>query len=345
MNSLFVPGRICLFGEHSDWAGGYRRTHPTHSPGRALIACTNQGVYAHVRPHPNQLIVHSTLNNGQRVERCVLPMEQGVLEHAAQSGDFYSYAAGVAAEVLTRYAVKGLEIDNYRTDLPVKKGLSSSAAICVLVARAFSQVYSLNLNTEDEADLAYHGERQTGSECGRMDQGCAYGQPIVMDFDGDSVHVERFTVGQPLHLLLVDLHASKDTRVILRALNECYPTAQTDAHERVQHTLGPVNLDLCSRALSALKRGDAREVGALMTEAQRQFDTHLGPICPEELTAPVLHQTLQSPALQPFVWGGKGVGAQGDGSAQFIARDATALEAAKDVIENQLGLSCVSVVL
>jgi len=22
---LFVPGRICLFGEHSNWAGGYRR--------------------------------------------------------------------------------------------------------------------------------------------------------------------------------------------------------------------------------------------------------------------------------------------------------------------------------
>ena len=22
---LFVPGRICLVGEHSDWAGGYRR--------------------------------------------------------------------------------------------------------------------------------------------------------------------------------------------------------------------------------------------------------------------------------------------------------------------------------
>ena len=24
---LFVPGRICLFGEHSDWAGGHRRTN------------------------------------------------------------------------------------------------------------------------------------------------------------------------------------------------------------------------------------------------------------------------------------------------------------------------------
>jgi len=25
---LFVPGRICLFGEHSDWAGGYCRINP-----------------------------------------------------------------------------------------------------------------------------------------------------------------------------------------------------------------------------------------------------------------------------------------------------------------------------
>ncbi|WP_365670668.1 galactokinase family protein [Okeania sp. SIO3I5] len=25
---LFVPGRLCLFGEHSDWAGGYRLMNP-----------------------------------------------------------------------------------------------------------------------------------------------------------------------------------------------------------------------------------------------------------------------------------------------------------------------------
>ena len=23
-NEIFVPGRLCLFGEHSDWAGKYR---------------------------------------------------------------------------------------------------------------------------------------------------------------------------------------------------------------------------------------------------------------------------------------------------------------------------------
>ena len=31
---LFVPGRICLFGEHTDWAGGYRRINAAVVLGR-----------------------------------------------------------------------------------------------------------------------------------------------------------------------------------------------------------------------------------------------------------------------------------------------------------------------
>jgi len=40
---LFVPGRLCLFGEHSDWAAGYRPLNPTLEKGYTLIASTNQG--------------------------------------------------------------------------------------------------------------------------------------------------------------------------------------------------------------------------------------------------------------------------------------------------------------
>jgi len=29
---FFVPGRVCLFGEHSDWAGGHRRTNSALAP-------------------------------------------------------------------------------------------------------------------------------------------------------------------------------------------------------------------------------------------------------------------------------------------------------------------------
>ena len=50
------------------------------------------------------------------------------------------------------------------------------------------------------------------------------------------------------------------------------------------------------------------------------FDANLQPACPAQLTSPVLHATLAHASLQPLVWGGKGVGSQGDGSAQFLCK-------------------------
>lgn len=47
-----------------------------------------------------------------------------------------------------------------------------------------------------------------------------------------------------------------------------------------------------------------------MREAQREFDERAGPMCPSQLTAPVLHKVLAHPDLQPHIWGGKGVGSQ-----------------------------------
>ena len=52
----------------------------------------------------------------------------------------------------------------HRTTLPLKKGLSSSAALCVLVARAFNRAYGLGLTTRGEMQYAYEGERMTPSQ-------------------------------------------------------------------------------------------------------------------------------------------------------------------------------------
>ncbi len=38
---IFVPGRICLVGEHSDWAGGYRRINVQIEKGYTLISGTD----------------------------------------------------------------------------------------------------------------------------------------------------------------------------------------------------------------------------------------------------------------------------------------------------------------
>jgi galactokinase len=52
---------------------------------------------------------------------------------AARGSKFWRYVACVAYLVFLEHEVGGLSIDNYKTTLPVKKGLSSSAAVCVLV--------------------------------------------------------------------------------------------------------------------------------------------------------------------------------------------------------------------
>ncbi len=172
---IFVPGRICLFGEHSDWAGGYRRINADIEKGYTLICGTNQGIHAEVEPHPTALVLTSTTPDGTIVGPTEIPLEPRALLEEAQRGGFFSYAAGVAYQVLTHYRVRGLVIHNTRTDLPIKKGLSSSAAICVLTARAFNRVYDLRLTIRGEMELAYQGEITTPSRCGRMDQGCAFG--------------------------------------------------------------------------------------------------------------------------------------------------------------------------
>ena len=343
---LFVPGRICLFGEHSDWAGGYRRINAEIEKGYTLICGTDQGIYAEVEPHPTSLVLRSTTPDGQKHGPDEVPMQPTALLEEAQRGGFWSYIAGVAYQVMTNYHVRGLVIDNYKTDLPVKKGLSSSAAICVLAARAFNRIYDLKLTIRGEMELAYQGEITTPSRCGRMDQGCAFGnRPVLMSFDGDRLDTTELKVDQDLHFVIVDLQAKKDTMEILNRLNHCYPFAENKLECGVQELLGPINKRIVGQAVEALHVSDASRLGALMSEAQDFFDRYAIPACPEELTAPVLHRVLNYPPLKPHIWGGKGVGSQGDGTAQFIARSEADQQAVIEIIERDLDAQCLNLTL
>jgi len=343
---LFVPGRICLFGEHSDWAGGYRRINAEIEKGYTLICGTDQGIYAEVEPHPTSLVLRSTTPDGQKHGPDEIPMQPIALLEEAQRGGFWSYIAGVAYQVMTNYHVRGLVIDNYKTDLPVKKGLSSSAAICVLTARAFNRIYDLKLTIRGEMELAYQGEITTPSRCGRMDQGCAFGnRPVLMSFDGDRLDTTELKVDQDLHFVIVDLQAKKDTMEILNRLNRCYPFAENKVERGVQELLGPINKRIVGQAVKALQSSDASRLGALMSEAQDFFDRYAMPACPEELTAPVLHRVLNYPPLKPHIWGGKGVGSQGDGTAQFIARSEADQQAVIEIIERDLVAQCLNLTL
>ncbi|GAA6619976.1 hypothetical protein [Scytonema sp. NUACC26] len=72
---IFVSGRLCLFGEHSDWAGKYRRINLQIEKGYTLIVGTNQGIYADVKPNSTELIIRSSLNDGTLLARKLLKQQ------------------------------------------------------------------------------------------------------------------------------------------------------------------------------------------------------------------------------------------------------------------------------
>ena len=335
MLKLFVPGRLCLFGEHTDWAGHYRTMNADIMPGASIVTGIEQGIYAEVEKS-TIFEMHSDapeLSDVWRDFSC--RMSEQELKRVAKSGSFFSYCAGVASYMLEWYKVGGVRIRIADMTLPMKSGLSSSAAICVLVARAFNVLYNLNLNTLGEMNIAYVGELRTSSRCGRLDQACAFGvKPNLMTFDGDEIEVKSLNVKKTLYWVFADLCAAKDTIKILSDLNKAYPFASTEEEKNLHKALGEWNHDVVNKAIKYMANGDVEALGKLMTDAEAMFDKYIAPMS-SALWAPKLHQVLQDPNIQPWVWGGKGVGSHGDGSVQFLARSVEDQQRLVDYLNGQ----------
>lgn len=316
-----------MFGEHSDWAGKYRTMNADIVPGAAIVTGTEQGITAFIEKSNKFEMTSIAPQIADIWEDFSSPMNAKTLKEIAHSGSFFSYCAGVASYMLEWYNVGGVKITLTSMTLPMKSGLSSSAAICVLVTRAFKLLYGLNLSTLGEMNIAYWGELRTASRCGRLDQACAFGvRPVLMNFDGEEITVDRLSVKKTLHWVFADLCAEKNTIQILKDLNKGFPFADNEKERQIQEALGKDNQEIISKAIEYIKDGKLQELGELMTYAQIIFDEKVAPMCPSQLTSPILHRTLQDENIKELTYGGKGVGSQGDGSIQFLAKDAECQE-------------------
>ena len=334
--NLFVPGRLCLFGEHSDWAGMYRTVNANLAKGAAIVSGTEQGIYATAEKSDRFIMCGAGEISEDEHWECA--MDTALLLQTAQQGGYFSYVAGVASYINDNYSVGGVKITVIKRDLPIKSGLSSSAAICVLVARAFNQLYHLKMNVKGEMQAAFRGEQRTPSRCGRLDQACAYGvKPVLMEFDGVEIESKELRAGGTFHWVIANLMASKDTIRILADLNKAFPFTDNEKEKRVQEALGNDNRKIVYEAIQKLEAGDAEGLGNLMTKAQTLFDEKVMPAC-DELRAPVLHSVLHDPEIRKFTYGAKGVGSQGDGSVQFLAKSAEDAKQLQDYLQNQRGM-------
>lgn len=329
---VFVPGRLCILGEHSDWAAGYRAVNNKIEKGYAIVAGLNLGIY--LRGYKSESFYYEYDD-----EKLCLSCDELLTRN---DKDFFEYVVASAKVMQLKYKVSGVRIICDKMTLPMKKGLASSAAICVAVIRVYNLMFGLNLSVETEMKLAYEAEISTGSKCGKLDQVCAYGQGLKkIVFDSDKIEISPLHTNINLQFILVNLQGEKNTKKILSDLNcEFIKEMETDEGSLIM-SLGEFNSSCVNEAAQKLVDDDLLGFGNSMNKFQENFDLKVA-CYSDELKAPKLHKLIDYCRKVKSVIACKGIGSQGDGMAQILLRDGAETEEIIQGIWDILKMECYS---
>lgn len=330
--TLFVPGRISIIGEISDFVCDYKKYNDDIICGSAIASSIDEGIYAVAKKSDNFIFKYD-----KDIFKC--KMNNKELEKESISDSFYSYVCGVALYINQCYDVNGIDIEIKYNQLKIKKGLASSAAISVLVAKAFNLIYELDLEPYEIMKIAYEGEHIAKSMCGRLNQICAKGIHLSkINFEKECLDIESINVKEDLNFVIVDLNGMKNTKNILSKLHSCLPFPKTDKERALFKFLCRDNNYIVEKAKCYIEKGDKISLGQLLLETQELVDevtSFLG----EDFKLPRLHKLLYDENIQKNIYGAKSIGYGGDGAVELLAKDETSQKRLDEYITNKLGLT------
>jgi galactokinase len=336
-----APGRVNLIGEHTDYNDGF--VMPFALPHTATAAVS--------RREDGRLRLHSADVEGGIVE---LRLDELAPE---TDEDWTAYPAGVVWALREAgHPVTGADI-HLTSTVPSGAGLSSSAALEVVVALALNDLYDLGLQRWQLARLCQRAENvYVGAPTGIMDQTasacCEAGHALFLDTrDLSQKQIPLDLAAEGMRLLVVDTqvkHAHSDGEYGKRragcekgaallgvdALRDI-PYADLDAalerlgdEEEIRRLVRHVVTEdeRVERVVSLLEEGDTRAVGPVLTQGHASLRDDFRISCPElDL---VVDTALASGALGARMTGG-GFG----GSAIVLVEDTDVDTVTKAVVE------------
>lgn len=178
----------------------------------------------------------------------------------------------------------------------------------------------MNLSDNEIIKIAYEGEHLALSKCGRLDQSSIVNKNIShLTFLEESVVSRKITVKKDIYILLVDLKANKDTRKIMNCFNNALPFPKNEQDLLVHNVIGINNKRLVDISCESIENGNIEKLGYAFNEFQLLMD-QVSAIC-DELKAPILHKVLSDKYIKPLIYGGKGTGSGGDGTAMLLCKN------------------------
>ncbi|MET9058243.1 galactokinase [Streptomyces antibioticus] len=291
-----APGRVNLIGEHTDYNDGF--VMPFALPHTALAAVS--------RRTDGRLRLHSADVEGGVAELDVAALAPG------SDDDWTAYPAGVVWALREAgHPITGADV-HLASTVPTGAGLSSSAALEVVVALALNDLYGLGLARWQLARLCQRAENvYVGAPTGIMDQTasacCEAGHALFLDTrDLSQKQIPFDLAAEGLRLLVVDTqvkHAHSSGEYGKRragcekgaallgvdALRDI-PFADLDAalarlgdEEEVRRLVRHVVTEdaRVERVVSLLESGDPRAIGPVLTEGHASLRDDFRVSCPE----------------------------------------------------------------
>ncbi|MFB8175934.1 galactokinase [Streptomyces sp. NPDC055966] len=335
-----APGRVNLIGEHTDYNDGF--VMPFALPHRATAAVS--------RRDDGVLRLYSADIGGDAVELRLDALAPG------SDANWTAYPAGVVWALREAgHGVTGADV-HLSSTVPTGAGLSSSAALEVVIALALNDLYGLGLKRWQLARLCQRAENvYVGAPTGIMDQTasacCEAGHALFLDTrDLSQQQIPFDLAAEGLRLLVVDTqvkHAHSGGEYGKRragcekgaallgvdALRDI-PYADLDAalerlgdEEEVRRLVRHVVTEdqRVERVVGLLRAGETRAIGPVLTEGHASLRDDFRISCPElDL---VVDTALAAGALGARMTGG------GFGGSAIVLADATEVDTLTKAIE------------
>lgn len=294
-----ASGRINLLGEHTDYSDGF-----------CLPAATNRrvaGAFASAPDGRPRIVVHSR-RFASDADFCLEEIPE------LPPGDWQRYVASTAKVLKAEAARRGVPLAGMRavidSDIPVGSGLSSSAALELLILNAWCRLSGVELSPRELALLGQKAEWEYGVQCGILDQLAIVngrkGEVSLVDcrtLDATPIKIAlngfRFLIGftKERSLVASEYNARREEcrraaevlrdasgRKHIRALRDADPDLVARYAAKLEAVGAREGMKLLPRAehvvnenarvhraVDALQRGDVAAFGALMLETHRSL--------------------------------------------------------------------------
>ena len=329
-----APGRVDLIGTHTDYNDGW-----------VLPTAITRSVWLAVKAMPTAMVTLNALDlNGEVVFRLTdLSSKRDLTRQPLPT--WAQYAAGVAWSLQeAKLATPGTKIA-ITSNIPIGAGVSSSGAITVAYATAWSYVTGWDIDKMKLAQLCQRAENDyVGVNSGLMDQFASlFGQAgHALLFDCRTLEWEQVPLPDTAALVVADTstrrelaHSAYNERrasceeavavlkkhlpgiealrdVSLEDFKRYKQAIPEPARQRAEHIINE-NKRVCEAA-EALRQGDVEQLGVLMDASQiSSRDLY-------EASGPALDAMWEASQGHPARLGGRFIGAGWAGCLVFLVR-------------------------